>query len=181
MADLKAKTPCHGMLPPTIGDTALTEEAPGAITSLMPYRGAEKALSGALKKSHGMDFPAANRATGKSGARAIWFGQGQAMLLGPAPDSGLADHAAMTDQSDAWAVVRLEGSTATDVLARLIPADLRSSVFRRGHTARTELMHMTASVTRVGDKAFQIMVFRSMSETLIHDLKSAMEAVAARR
>jgi len=38
-----------------------------------------------------------------------------------------------------------------------------------------------ASLTKTGENAFQIMVFRSMAETLVHDLKTAMEGVAAHR
>ena len=180
MAELLAKSPCEGLLPLTIGALALTEETPGAMTSLALRKGGEKPLSEALKAAHGMGFPAPNRATGKADGRAIWFGRGQAMLLGPVPDPALGAHAALTDQSDAWAIARLEGEGAADVLARLVPLDLRNTQFKRGHTARTELMHMMASVTRVGDKAFVIMVFRSMAATLVHDLKTAMEAVAAR-
>lgn len=180
MAELIARTPCAGLLPLKIGGVDLTEEDPGAMTSLEPFRGQEAALSDALKAAHGMAWPAPNRATGKAGARAVWFGRGQALLIGPEPDTALARHAALTDQSDAWAVMRLEGAQAEDVLARLVPVDLRAASFKRGHTARTELAHMMASVTRIGESAFQIMVFRSMAQTLVHDLKTAMEAVAAR-
>jgi heterotetrameric sarcosine oxidase gamma subunit len=180
VADLDAKSPGAGLLPLTIGQVTASEEALGAMTSLTPYKGRAKDLSGALKTAHGMAFPAAGRATGKAGARAIWFSHGQAILQGPAPDAALAEHAALTDQSDAWVVVRLEGKGAVDVLARLMPLDLRPSVFKRGHTARTELLHMAASVTKTGENAFQIMVFRSMAKTLVHDLKTAMEGVATR-
>jgi sarcosine oxidase subunit gamma len=61
-----------------------------------------------------------------------------------------------------------------------VPVDLRAAQFGPGATARTELAHMAASVTRLEDGAFLVMVFRSMAQTLLHDLKSAMEAVAAR-
>ena len=125
-------------------------------------------------------MPAPNRATGKTSARAVWFGPDQAMLIGPEPNWSLANEATVVDQSDAWAVVRLEGAGADDVLARLVPVDLRTGTFKRGHTVRTLLQHMTVSVTRVGDQAFQIMAFRSMAKTLVHDLQRAMESVAAR-
>ncbi|MHA6262463.1 sarcosine oxidase subunit gamma [Arenibacterium sp. CAU 1754] len=180
MAELIAKTPCEGLLPITIGSLSLSEETPGMLTSLAPFKGGDANLCDALTAAHGMAFPAPNRATGSSGARAIWFGQGQAMLVGPEPEAGLAKFAALTDQSDAWAIVRLEGAGAEEVLARLVPVDLRGSVFKRGHTARTQLVHMMTSVTRVGPQAFWIMVFRSMAQTLLHDLQTAMEAVGAR-
>ena len=181
MVELISRSACAGLLPLSVGDFTLSEVDPGVMTSLAPYRGQDKALSGALKAAHGMAMPAANRSTGKAGARAIWLSRGQVVLVGPAPDAALSDLAAMTDQSDAWAVVRLDGPGGEAVLARLIPIDVRAKTFKRGHTARTDLGHMMASVTRVGDHAFQIMVFRSMAQTLVHDLKSAMEGAAARR
>lgn len=180
MDDLIAKSPCEGLLPLDIGGVTLSEEAPGRMTSLAPCRDAEVALSEALKAAHGMAWPAPNRATGKAGARAVWFGRGRALLIGPDPDATLTRLAALTDQSDAWAVVRIDGGRAEDVLARLVPVDLRAASFKRGHSVRSELAHMMASITRIGNAAFQIMVFRSMAATLVHELKTAMEAVAAR-
>lgn len=180
VVELIAKSPCAGLLPMTIGGLSLREETPDHITSLAPYRGRQAALGQALQAAHGMGYPAPNRATGKAGSRAVWFGRDMALLIGPAPDATLAEHAALSDQSDAWAVVLLEGAQAEDVLARLVPVDLRRQVFKRGHTARSELKHMMASVTRTGAQVFQIMVMRSMAQTLVHDLKTAMEAVAAR-
>ncbi|WP_127114156.1 sarcosine oxidase subunit gamma [Shimia sediminis] len=180
MADLIAKSPCAGLLPVTHGTTSLSEVEMTTLTSVAPYKGQETGLSDALKAAHGMALPDINRATGKEGARAVWFGQGQVMLIGPSPASSLADHAAVTDQSDAWALVRLEGEAAEDVLARLVPVDLRRAQFKRGHTVRSQLQHMMVSITRTGDNAFLIMAFRSMAKTLVHDLETAMRGVAAR-
>ena len=177
MANLIAKTPCEGLLPVSLGSCTLSEVLPDAITSVAPAKGQEKPVSDALKKAFGAAFPAANRATGKEGARAVWSGAGQAFLLGPAPKP--VKGAAMTDQSDAWAVMRLEGADAEAVLARLVPVDPRVAQFKRGHTARTMLFHMNCSLTRVGANAFDIMVFRSMAETAVHELSTAMRSVAA--
>lgn len=180
MADLTATSPFGGQLPLTIGSVSVHEESLGALTLIAPYRSREQEVSQTLEKAHGMAFPKPNRSTGKAEARAIWFGLSQAMLAGPAPASDLAQDAALTDQSDAWAAVRLQGDGAEAVLARLVPVDLRRDAFKRGHTVRSLLFHMPASITRVGDNAFVILVFRSMAQTLVHDLKRAMEGVAAR-
>ena len=181
MDKLIAKSPCDGLLPLTVGSVTLSEEDAGALYSISPFKGQQKAVSDALKTAHGMAYPSANRATGKAGSRAVWFGPAHAMLVGPVPDAAVSKQAAVVDQSDAWTMVRLEGVGVAEVLARVVPVDLRSAHFKRGHTARTLLFHMTASITRFGENAFQIMVFRSMAETLVHDLKRAMEGVAARR
>lgn len=180
MVDLKALSPLQEMTPVTIGGVTLKEVAPGRMTTIAPYRGKSRQASEALKAAHGLAMPEANRSLASGEVRVIWFGRDMALLLGPAPDAGLAAHAALTDQSDAWAVVTLEGRGAADVLARLCPLDLRAGVFQQNQTARTELQHMLASITCLEDGRYLIMVFRSMAQTLIHDLKTAMEAVAAR-
>ncbi len=180
MAELIARTPCAGLLPLTVGGVTATEEHPAAMTSVAPFKGRAAVLSEAMGAAHGVAFPSPNRSAAKAGARVIWFGRGQALLIGPVPDPSLAEHAALTDQSDAWAMVRIEGERVEDVLARLVPVDLRAPDFERGHTVRTLVGHMAGSVTRLGPRAFQVMVFRSMAATLVHELKAAMEAVAAR-
>ncbi|MCR8826036.1 sarcosine oxidase subunit gamma [Pseudosulfitobacter koreensis] len=182
MADaltLTATTPCYGLLPKSIGTCDLIETNLGRLTSIAPYK--QSALSEALKDAHRLAFPAPNRMTGNDGARAIWFGRDMALLVGPTPDAALAEHAALTDQTDAWACVTLSGEDAAAVLARLVPVDLSAAKFKRGHTARTQLGHLNASITRTEADSYLILVFRSMATTLVHDLVTAMESLAARR
>ncbi len=179
--ELTPKTPCDGLLPINVADLTLSEVRVGHITSLAPRMGQRKAASSALKKAHNMTFPAPGRATGKAGCRAIWSGQGQAFLLGPAPDKSLTDTCALTDQSDGWAVMELGGPTAREVLARLSPLDLRPSVFKRGATALSLLGHMNAQVTRTGADTYQLMVFRSMAATAVHELGEVIKSVEAQR
>lgn len=179
MADLVAKSACAGLEPIETGGARLYEAAAGAITSLSP-RGAPAQASDALKSAHGLAFPAPGRATGREGARALWSGRGQALLIGPTPSEALSKHFVLTDQSDGWACLRLDGEGARDVLARLCPLDLREGRFRRGHSARSLIGHMNASITRVGAQGWMILVFRSMAHSAWHELGTAMGAVAAR-
>jgi sarcosine oxidase subunit gamma len=102
------------------------------------------------------------------------------LLIGPAPDAALADHAALSDQSDAWAVLRLEGPGAEAVMARLTPLDLRAGSFGTWATARSDVAHMVGAVTQAGGDAYQIMVFRSMAASLVHEVTLVMRRVAAR-
>lgn len=188
MAELKAKTPYETVTGGASGPERMEvtpfvaeEIDPGQLTALAPYKGQLEALSAALEAAHGMAFPKPNRMTGKQGAQALWFGRDMALLIGSAPDASLAAHGAVTDQSDAWSVVDLSGPGAEEVLARLVPVDLRPAVFKRGHTVRTLVGHMSASVTRTGADSFRIMVFRSMVKTLFRELHHAMIGVSARR
>ena len=180
MAELILKTPLDSMADVTIGAVTLAEIDLGVLTSIAPYQGQAKAAAAALKAAHGMAWPAPLRATGKDGARAIWFGRDMILLAGPAADAGLSDHAALTDQSDAWTAVQVSGAGVEDVLARMVPGDVSAAAFKRGHTARTQVQHMNGSLTRIGADSFVILVFRSMAGTLRHDLERAMASVATR-
>lgn len=179
MVELKALSPVAGMLPIAAGDCRLEAVEHGHLTLLSVYKGQKKQLSEALVAAHGVRLAAPNRSTSKAGVRCLWFGHDQVLLIGPPPDHTFGQYASVVDQSDSWAVVRLQGGQAVDVLARLTSVDLRPAVFKRGHTLRTELRHMMVSISCVGVDAFEIMAFRSMAKTLVDDLSSAMASIAA--
>ncbi len=173
--------PATQALPLEIGGMTLSLTDPGHITALAPWRGAGAALSRALRAAHGVEYPGPGRISAAGAARCLWSGREQAFLVGPAPDrAALADHAALTDQGDAWAVIRLDGTGARDVLARLCPLDLRPQVFATGHTARTLLGHMKVALSRDAVDGYEIMVPRSMTGTAVEELATAMRGVSAR-
>lgn len=180
MIELKPLSPATGLLPLDIGGVTLREAEMAALTLIAPYMGREAQLTKALEAAHGLGWPQAGETTQSGDAWLIWFGRKQAVLVGAAASAKLAAHAALTDQSDAWSCVLLEGAGARDVLARLTPLDMRDVAFPVGATARTEVFHMACSITRIEAQSWQIMGFRSMAKTLVHDLQVAMEGVAAR-
>ncbi|WP_241559875.1 sarcosine oxidase subunit gamma [Solirhodobacter olei] len=178
MAELLATSPLEGLVPLSAGPFTLSDAGVARITSVAPFAGKEKAVSAALKKAHGLAFPAPNTVISKGEARIVWTGRGQAFLIGadPAPLAGIA---ALTDQSDGWAVLRLDGPEAERVLARKVAVDLRPAVFGEGAVVRTALGHMMSVILRAG-AGFEIFVFRSMAHTAVHEIGEAMRAVAAR-
>jgi sarcosine oxidase subunit gamma len=174
---LIAQTACAGLLPKTIGTVTLTEVDAGQVTLIALHREQKKTVSDALKAAVGVGFPNPNRSVG-TGPRAVWCGKEQALLIGAACPK-LAG-AACVDHSDAWSIVQIDGADAVAVLTRLTPIDLRATMFKRGHTARTLIGHMTGGITRLGAQSFEVMVMRSMAGTLVHDLTQAAENIAAR-
>jgi len=164
-------------LPFEYGGAVLEEIAVAGLTSIAIERGKEKIVSTALKNVAGLGFPAPNRATSGEGGRCIWTGPGQALLVGM-PLSKL-NGSAISDQSDGWAVLRLQGEISEAVLARLVPIDVRISVFKTGHAAKTLLYHMPLLITCRAKKNFDLFVFRSMAQTAVHEIKVAIKSVAA--
>ena len=162
----------------TLAGVTLAEADLGQITSVAPFMGQDKALAMALK-ALGLSFPAPNQVSSKGGVRLVWTGRDQAFLIGAAPQ-GLDGLAALTDQSDGWAALRLDGPGAGDVLARLYPLDLRAAAFPVGRVARAPLNHMSSILMRPGPQSFEMLVFRSMARTAWHEAEVAMRALAAR-
>jgi sarcosine oxidase gamma subunit len=125
--EIIAKLPL-GAAPVTHGSVTLAEWALPRITSVMPFQGQDKAVAKALK-SMGLAFPLpGDVAVSKGTGRLIWTGRNQAFLLDADPGP-LQGSAALTDQTDGWCGLVLTGAGAVDVLARLVPVDLRPSAF----------------------------------------------------
>lgn len=181
MAELYVQTPDLGLeLPLERGRVRLSALPSVSITAIQPFPGQTAAVDAVLRPL-GLRFPVPGESVATAGARLVWAGRETAFLFGaPAPD-GLRAHAACTDQSDGWAGLRLDGSDAEAVLARLVPIDLRAGLFGVGACARTPLNHMQALILRAADETFDLHVFRSMAATAVHDLADAMRAVAARQ
>lgn len=174
MAKLTPKTPFDGLLPISHGSLTLSEARYDTITWVAPAKGKDAAVSKALEKQIGAAFPE----PGKINGAAVWTGPRQAMVLGKTlkPITG----AALSDQSSAWACCVLDGPQAKNVLARLLPIDLRDTAFAVGDTARTLLGHMNCVVIRRSADRFEVMVFRSMAASAAHEMQRAMVMVAAR-
>jgi len=179
VARLIPKTAFADRLPMEIGGITISAITLGQVTSVAPYSGREDAVSAALG-ALGLHFPAPGEFVVAGAARILWTGRSMALLSGaPAPE-GLADNAALTDQTGALAMVELSGAGVEEALSRLIPVDLDQSAFAPGSTRRTLVGHMTASVTRLEPARFEIAVMRSMADTLLHDLERAIGTWAAR-
>ncbi len=176
MPDLIAKSALDGRSL-TLGGVTLSEVAVGSITSLAVFPGGAKAVTKGLK-ALGLTFPEPNMFAEKKGVRIVWTGREQAFLIGAEPPE--LTGAAVTDQTDGWAVLGVRGTGAVDALARLVPADMRLTAFPVGRALRTQVNHMNAVILRVGDYAFEIMVFRSMARTAWHEIEAAMQMLAAR-
>lgn len=176
MPELIAKSALEGRSL-SVGTVTLAEVDVGPITSIAVLPGGAKAVAKGLK-TLGLAMPDPGTFVERKGARIVWTGRDQAFLI--SADCPALDGAAVTDQSDGWAVLAVSGAGAVDVLARWVPVDLRLSAFPVGRALRTQLNHMNVILSRTGDHAVEIMVFRSMARTAWHELETAMHMVAAR-
>lgn len=163
MVNLIAKSPLWGQAPVVSAGVTLAVVDLGRVTSVAPF--------GATQ-----GFPAPHCVLTDGVARLVWTGRGQAFLINGPPEAW-AGKAALTDQSDAWACLSITGAGAVDVLARLVPIDLRGMVV--GACARSSLGHMTAIFIAVAG-GYEVMVFRSMAQTAWNELETVVRMRAAR-
>jgi heterotetrameric sarcosine oxidase gamma subunit len=171
-------------LPLTHGGAMLGAGAAGALVSIAPFRGRDAVVATILNDQLGATLPEPGHVAEGTSGRVIWMGLGQSFAELPetaAADlmAALAPHAAVTDQSDGWAALSLTGPHARLVLARLVPLDLDPAAFPPGSVARTQLRHVICALLAT-EGGFRILVLRSFARTAVHDLGTAMAAVAAR-
>ena len=95
------------------------------------------------------------------------------------PDKKLTEFGILTDQSDAWVVLRMSGDLVEDTLMRLSPVDVRFKTFKSGDVVRTGLLHINVTLHRIGPNTIDVYGFRSMAKTLCHELTQALSTAAA--
>lgn len=171
--------PALSGLPKQHGAMTLDLVDPGPLTTIAPYAGKVEAVSQALEKAHGLALPATGTLTTSGSTGLQWFARDIWLLSGAVPGAGLSAHAALTDQSDGWAVFDLTGPDGAAVMARLTPVDLRLSACPVGTALRTEAEHMMVAITRTAPNTLRIIGFRSMATSLAHAIETAMARVAA--
>ena len=76
--------------------------------------------------------------------------------------SGLAS---VSDQSHGRVILRIAGPKARAVLAKGTPVDLHPDAFPVGKSALTQMAHVGVHLTRVGEDAYDLSVFRGFSES----------------
>jgi heterotetrameric sarcosine oxidase gamma subunit len=86
--------------------------------------------------------------------------------------------AAVADQSDGYAVLRLTGIELRPALAKIVPVDLHPRAFKQGDVASTVASHMGVTLWRLEDDArgasvIELAVFRSFAGSFWHALSQA--------
>lgn len=176
MAELIASGPLDGQPPVEAAGCTLEVLDLGPMAAILPYPGRAGAVDTALK-ARGLGFPAPGQSLEVAGTRILWAGREAAFVLGAAPQA--LEDAAVVDLTDGWAGLSLSGAGAEEVLARLVPIDLRPAALPEGACARTLLGHVPALILRRAG-GLEVLVMRSYLATAWHEVETALRARAAR-
>lgn len=85
------------------------------------------------------------------------------------------DNAYLCDQSDSWAMLRLDGERSRQVLERICPLDLHSTVFQENAVLRTMMEHLSVIIIREGLNRFLLLSPRSSATSFLHMVLTAIE------
>ncbi len=181
MADfaLEKSAPFDGCdLPQSLGAARLAAVAMGGIIAVMPLKGQSMAVAGAMKSAFGVTLPKVGEIARASGVELLWFAQGQWLVINADLQklTAMQNLAAISDQSDGWAMLHLDGADAKAVLARLCPLDF--DAVRVGCVARTEFAHIPAMIIPRED-GYWIGLPRSFATTAYENIIDTMKSVAA--
>lgn len=142
------------------------------LATLIAAPGGAAALSQAVEARLGIALPTTPKIVSGASHDAIWSGPDQWLLRAATRDGfgslveALSAQAAISDQSDARAALRLSGPSIRDVLAKGVMLDLHPAAFAIGDTGLTSIAHIGVHLWRLDDgpdgPVFEIMVARSM-------------------
>lgn len=86
----------------------------------------------------------------------------------------------LTDQSDAWVMIRVVGIKARTVLERICPINLQPDVFKPGFITRTMMEHMGVIIWREDENSYVLMGIRSSAHALLHAVEVSVSHVITR-
>ena len=130
---------------------------PLSIVTVIARKGQGKAVAEALR-------PHAPRWAGPEQYFVVAEGRGEAALYRELK-TALEGIASVSDQSHGRVIIRIEGPKARHVLAKGTPVDLHKDEFPLGKSALTQMAHAGVHLTRTGEDAFELSMFRGFSES----------------
>lgn len=168
-------------------DLAVSAHDGLTLASLAAAKGKREALAAAIEAKYGLTLPTTPKRVEGEGIAFLWAGPDQWLAVAERNDGRdlerelrplLAGLAAVTDQSDARAVVRVAGPKAREVLATGVPIDLHPRSFAPGSVAITHASHIGVILWQLDNApTYELAVFRSFAHSLADWLEAAAGAL----
>ena len=182
---LDASSPLKGYARDFDG-VSLSEVTGQALVAIATPLGDDKAVNAALKAAYGVEAPASGQSVpGKKDTRLISTAPDQCMALFPhagadgeaVVDKALKGAAYVTEQTDAWVILKIEGPRVRAALARFCPLDLHPDVFAVDQAARTVTEHMSAVILRTGADEYLLLSASSSAGSFLHGVETSIQNI----
>lgn len=179
---LQATSPLNGY-DQRIGNTSLKEIANTAIYSIGLALQPDAALA-SVRTKLGVEWPVTGHSTINEAANYRLLGlqsdQVFALVIGAASANGLPEldeSAYITDQSDSWVGLVIDGPMSRTALERVCPIDLHPSVFSVGQVTRTTMEHLAAIVLCEAENRFLLLSPASSAQSFLHAIETSLHNV----
>ncbi len=166
-------------------DLRIEERLDLAMATVMS-RGDDRALAAKVHGEFGLPLPSTPRRV-SNGVKAlvgigpgVWLAvfQGADPLMASELASSLAGLASVADQTSAYAVLRISGASAREVLSRGAFIDFDPSVFGPGSAAVTTISHVGVTIWQIDETpTFEIALFRSFADSFWHWMMTTCTAL----
>jgi heterotetrameric sarcosine oxidase gamma subunit len=146
---------------------------PVSIATIIARKDREPALSAALEAHYGIAAPHPRRMTRGEMLDVQWCGDQQYYAIAEGRREGaltlelksrLNGLASVSDQSHGRVIIQLSGPKVRAVLAKGSPVDFHHREFPVGASVPTQMAHVGVHVSRPGEEAFELSLFRGFSE-----------------
>ena len=154
------------------------------LATMIVYKGRRPDVSARLETRYGLALPDGPRRVANGalaviglGPRAWLFQREAGRPLAAELSEAIGDAAAVTDQSDGYATLRLIGPRAAALLEKGVSIDLHDGVFVPGSAAVTSCAHLGIMLWRIENEndhpVYEIAVFRSLARSLWHFIEES--------
>ena len=174
-------------LAPVVGaNTLKIEERLESAMATVMSRGDDAALAARIHDAFGLALPSGPRRVSNGVEAFIGVGPGVWLAVFEKADplrasklaASLSGLASVADQTSAYAVLRITGDVAREVLSRGAFIDFDPSVFGPGSAAVTTISHIGVSIWQIDDgPTFEIALFRSYADSFWHWLTTTCTAL----
>lgn len=183
-AVLAARSAFDGLLkplgPPGAAGVAVSERSDLQIATVIARQGAD-AFSARVRTVYGIDLPPGPRYVGSERMAFVGTGPRTWLVMREGgsflPDElrrELGDIAAVSDQSDGYAVLRLSGPKVRATFEKGLCVDLHPSAFRPGDAAVTACAHLGVILWQIDEApTYEVAVFRSLASAFWHWLSES--------
>jgi methylglutamate dehydrogenase subunit D len=152
------------------------------LATVIARKGDRADLARRLRQATGLALPEGPRRATTGRMTALGTGPRSWLVMEEGGAPGMADRladalgpaAAVSDQSDGYAVLRIAGERARAVLAKGIAVDLHPRAFDPGCVAVTSCAHIGVTLWQVDDvPTFEVALFRSYAGSFVHWLRES--------
>ena len=168
-----------------IGTIRLREISNQSLIAMAIPLGEETKFKNSIKNIFGLKMSSPNKSVKNKDTRIFSTQPDQIFVLTKRTDDPeksiaieIGKSAYITDQTDAWVILEISGSSSREALERICQLDLDKEIFQLDSMARTSMEHMSAIIIRKADDTFYLMSASSSAKSFLHAVELSAQHVS---